>query len=77
MLVAEAYEWRRTRPGESVQAACCLLLLPLIITVLTAGFLGYAGWRLACLSWQFGCRIVHALQARHAARASARATTYP
>lgn len=72
MLVGESYEWHQARPGESLRAACCLLLLPLIVAGLTAGFLGYAAWRLVYLSWQLAC-----FTGRAIARASARATTAP
>jgi hypothetical protein len=71
MRVGESFGWRRELPRDSLRAACCLLLLPLIATVLTAGFLGYAAWRLVYLLWQLIC-----LTCRYIARTSARATTY-
>jgi hypothetical protein len=77
MLVGESYESRSARPGESLRAASYLLLLPLIVTALTVGFLGYSVWRLAYLSWHLICHVCRAVRSRYTARAAARATTYP
>jgi hypothetical protein len=75
MFAAETYEWRpRTPPLESLRAACWLLLMPLIVTALTAGFLGYAAWRLARLFWQLPRLTWRAVRGRQIARASARLT---
>jgi hypothetical protein len=73
-LAGESFEWRRTRPRDSLRAACCLLLLPLIVAVLTAGFLGYALWRLACLLWQLVRVTWRAVRTRQVGHTSPRAT---
>jgi hypothetical protein len=42
----------------------CLLLLPLIVAVLTAVFLGYAAWLLACRLCQLTSHTIHTIRAR-------------
>jgi hypothetical protein len=74
MLASEPYAWRRAPARDSLRAACLLLLLPLIVTVLTAGFLGYAVWRLACLFWQLMRLTWRVIRTRHVTRATARPT---
>src|SRR6266852_4193870 len=68
----ESYEWRRTPPWDSLRAACCVLLLPLIVAGLTAGFLGYALWRLAYLFWQLLRLTWRAIRTRQVGRTSPR-----
>jgi hypothetical protein len=74
LLAGESLEWRRTRPWDSVRAAGLLLLLPLIVAVLTAGFLGYALWRLAYLLGLLVRLTWRAIRTRQVGHTSARAT---
>ena len=69
MFATESYEWPRTPPGESLRAACWLLLLPLIVTAFTVGFVGYSLWRLAYLLWQVLCLACRAIRAGRISRA--------
>jgi len=69
VFATESYEWPRTPLAESLRAACCLLLLPLIVAAFTVGFAGYALWRLAYLLWQVLCLAYRAVRARRIARA--------
>ena len=41
-----------------------LILAPLIVAILTLGFLGYALWRLVFLLWQLLCLAWQAVHAR-------------
>jgi hypothetical protein len=47
------YSRSGTWTGGSWFPLLVLLLLPVIVVILTAAFLGYALWRLVFLSWQF------------------------
>ncbi|HEY3732609.1 MAG TPA: hypothetical protein VGL63_01725 [Streptosporangiaceae bacterium] len=56
----------------SVRPVCYLVLLPLIVTALTAAFLGYAAWRLTDLAWLLACLACHRLFPRELRPAGAR-----